>query len=240
LAKYVEQDKPDIIFIQETKASEPIPDLLPGYKSYWSCCTKTKGYSGVACFTKLEPKKVSFDMGNKEYDVEGRNVIVELEDYFIIGSYVPNAGQKLERLDFKQQWDKDFLAFMKNLEKTKPVIWCGDLNVAHEEIDIANPKTNKKSAGFTQQERDDFSKVLASGFVDVWRKLHPTEVAYTYWSFRFNARSKNIGWRLDYFVMSESLVSSVVDCFIRPSVLGSDHCPIGLLMPKKPDASTTS
>lgn len=230
--QYLDHEKPDIFCVQETKCAEkelPLDQLrIPGYLMYWHSAEQ-RGYSGVGLYTKEKPVQVTKGIGIEKYDNEGRLILAEYQDFYFLTSYVPNAGEGLKRLSFKQDWDKDLRELMVKLDKVKPVILCGDLNVAHEPIDLKNPKSNHKTAGFTPEEREDFSLLLKEGFVDVFRYLYPDkEHAYTYWSYRFNARAKDIGWRLDYFVVSERLVKSVTNCVIRKGVLGSDHCPLVL------------
>jgi exodeoxyribonuclease III len=227
---FVKKDQPDILCIQETKAQEEQVSLtLPGYQQYWSSADK-KGYSGTATFTKKKPLAVTFGIGMDNHDREGRLITAEYPDFFLVNVYAPNAQHGLPRLDYKRQWDKDFLAFIKKLEKKKPVIFCGDLNVAHQEIDLANPKENRRNAGFTDEERADFSKALSAGFVDTFREFHKEGGQYTWWTYRFNARKRNIGWRIDYVVMSQRLRPRLKDAFILKDVTGSDHCPVGVLL----------
>lgn len=230
--EYVKQENPDIFCVQETKCAEkelPMEQLnIPGYKSYWHSAQQ-KGYSGVGLYSKEEPVAVIKGIGMDKYDCEGRLLVAEYKDFYFLTSYVPNAGEGLKRLAFKKDWDKDFREYLVKLDKVKPVILCGDLNVAHQEIDLKNPKTNHGNAGFTPEERGDFSLLLQEGFVDVFRSLYPErQHAYTYWSYRFNGRAKDTGWRLDYFVVSERLLKDVTDCVIRKGVFGSDHCPLVL------------
>eukprot|EP01029_Cantina_marsupialis_P009336 TRINITY_DN2182_c0_g1_i1.p1 TRINITY_DN2182_c0_g1~~TRINITY_DN2182_c0_g1_i1.p1 ORF type:complete len:335 (-),score=110.91 TRINITY_DN2182_c0_g1_i1:136-1083(-) len=241
LVKYVEAEKPDILLIQETKMDKSIASdmgmIIPGYKAHFNCCTTRKGYAGTVAFVNKEttkPIKVTKGIGEKEGDAEGRAITIELENIFVVGTYTPNSGRGLPRLDYRvDTWDKRMKDYLKELEERKPVLWCGDLNVAHKEIDIKNPKTNKKSAGFTIQERESFSDILEAGFTDMWREQHPEDVEYSWWSYMRGARGKNIGWRLDYTVVSDSLKDHVDETFIRGSVLGSDHCPVGIVF--KPD-----
>jgi len=228
----VKKLNPDILCLQETKAQEnEIQEALSpmaGYHSHFNSADK-KGYSGTGLLSKSEPIKVIEDMGIAEHDAEGRIQCSEYPDFYLVNVYVPNSGQQLDRLDYRKQWDADFLAYLKNLEKTKPVIACGDFNVAHRPIDLKNDKSNyNKTAGYTQIEIDGMDHLLASGFVDSFRKLHPDEVAYTYWSYRFKARERNTGWRIDYFLISGSLLDRVQNVAIYSDILGSDHCPIGL------------
>ena len=219
----------DIFCLQETKLQEGQIDLeLPGYHQYWNYAEK-KGYSGTALFTKEEPLQVTYGIGIEEHDHEGRVITAEYPDFYFVAVYVPNAQQGLTRLDYRMQWEADFLAYLKKLEETKPVIYAGDLNVAHQEIDLKNPKTNRGNAGFTDEERGCFSHVLESGFIDTFRYFYPDATGiYSWWSYRFQARAKNAGWRIDYFVVSESLRDRLADAKIHTEVLGSDHCPIEL------------
>lgn len=221
----------DIFCLQETKLQEGQHDLdLPGYHQYWNYAEK-KGYSGTALFTKKEPLSVTYGIGIEEHDHEGRVITAEFEDYYFITVYVPNSKQELERLDYREVWEKDFLAYIKKLEKTKPVIYCGDLNVAHEEIDLKNPKTNHNNAGFTDRERACFSTVLKNGFIDTFRYFYPDlKDAYSWWSYRFHAREKNAGWRIDYFIVSEALKGRLKSAQIHADIYGSDHCPVELII----------
>ena len=219
----------DIFCLQETKMQAGQLDLeLPGYHQYWNYAEK-KGYSGTALFTKKEPLKVTYGIGVEEHDHEGRVITAEYEKYFVITVYVPNSQRELTRLDYRMQWEEAFLNYLKKLEENKPVIYCGDLNVAHQEIDLKNPKTNHHNAGFTDEERKCFGKVLENGFVDTFRHFYPDlKDAYSWWSYMGQARSKNVGWRIDYFVTSESLRDRLEDAKIHSSVMGSDHCPVEL------------
>jgi exodeoxyribonuclease-3 len=227
---FIDKEKPDILCIQETKAQEEQVQIeLPGYFQYWSSADK-KGYSGTAFFTKKKPLAITFGLGMDEHDAEGRLITAEYSDFFLVNVYTPNSQHELARLDYKLQWNKDFLAFITALDKKKPVIFCGDLNCAHEEIDIKNPKENRKNAGFTDEERGDFTKILNAGFIDTFRSLHPKEVAYSWWSYRFNARARNIGWRIDYFIISKRLSTSLKTAFIMQNIKGSDHCPVGITL----------
>lgn len=219
----------DVFCLQETKLSAGQLELeLPGYYQYWNYAEK-KGYSGTAIFTKKEPLSVTRGIGMEEHDHEGRVICAEYEDYYVITVYVPNSQRELTRLDYRMKWEEAFLAYLKKLEENKPVIYCGDLNVAHQEIDLKNPKTNHKNAGFTDEERGCFSKVLENGFIDTFRYFYPdvTEV-YSWWSYMAQARMKNIGWRIDYFVTSAALADKLQDAKIHTQILGSDHCPVEL------------
>ena len=225
---WVDSVKPDILCLQETKLSDKDFSIeLPGYHQYYSCAQK-KGYSGTAIFSRIEPVSVTEGIGFAEHDMEGRTLIAEFEGFYLISVYVPNSQDELRRLDYRQVWDKDFEDFVSRLKESKPVIFCGDLNVAHEEIDIRNPKTNTRNAGFTIEERNDFSRLLSRGFIDTFRYLHPDEVKYSWWSYRFKAREKNIGWRIDYFVVSDDLKDRLKSAEIHNEVFGSDHCPVSI------------
>ena len=220
----------DFFCLQETKLQAGQLDLsFDGYQSYWNYADK-KGYSGTAIFTKHEPLSVSYGIGIDQHDHEGRVITLEMPDFFLVTCYTPNSQDELRRLDYRMTWEDDFRAFLHSLEaKGKPVIVCGDLNVAHKEIDLKNPKTNRRNAGFTDEERDKMTTLLDSGFTDTWRYFYPdlTDV-YSWWSYRFRAREKNTGWRIDYFVVSEELKDLLVDARIHTQVPGSDHCPIEL------------
>ena len=223
---------PDILCLQETKAQEEEArealTPLSGYHAHFNSADK-KGYSGTGVLSKTEPLGITMDMGIAEHDAEGRIQCSEYPGFYLVNVYVPNSGQQLDRLGYRQGWDADFLNYLKNLEKTKPVIACGDFNVAHRPIDLKNDKSNyNKTAGYTQIEIDGMDRMLASGFVDTFRHFHPDEVAYTYWSYRFKARERNTGWRIDYFLVSPSLLPKVKEAKIYPNIMGSDHCPIGL------------
>ena len=219
----------DIFCIQESKMQEGQLDLeLDGYEQYWNYAVK-KGYSGTAVFTKEKPLSVTYGMGIEEHDQEGRVITLEYEDFYFVTVYTPNSQSELARLDYRMTWEDDFLAYLKGLEEKKPVIFCGDLNVAHKEIDLKNPKTNRKNAGFTDEERGKFTDLLAAGFTDTFRYLYPdVEGIYSWWSYRFSARAKNAGWRIDYFCVSDCLKDKVEDAKILTDVMGSDHCPIEL------------
>ena len=201
---------------------------MEGYEQYWNYAEK-KGYSGTAIFTKQTPLSVHYGIGIEEHDHEGRVITLEYENFFFVTVYTPNSQSELARLDYRMKWEDDFLAYIKSLEETKPVIYAGDLNVAHQEIDLKNPKTNRKNAGFTDEERGKFSNVLANGMIDTYRYFYPeqTEI-YSWWSYRFKAREKNAGWRIDYFVVSESLKDRLQDAKIHTDIFGSDHCPVEL------------
>ncbi|QFQ12455.1 exodeoxyribonuclease III [Pseudoprevotella muciniphila] len=221
----------DIFCLQETKMQAGQLNLeFEGYESYWNYAEK-KGYSGTAIYTRLKPINVNYGMGIDEHDHEGRLITLEFEDFFFITAYVPNSQDGLRRLDYRMRWEDDFLAYLKVLDAKKPVIVCGDLNVAHEEIDLKNPKTNRKNAGFTDEERAKFSTWLNAGFVDTFRHFYPdTEGAYSWWSYRFRAREKNAGWRIDYFVVSSRLTDRLESAGIHSDIFGSDHCPVELVI----------
>ena len=221
----------DIFCIQESKLQEGQINLeLEGYHQYWNYAEK-KGYSGTAIFTKKEPISVYYGLGIEEHDREGRVITLEFEDFYMITVYTPNSQNELARLDYRMKWEEDFKNYLKNLEKTKPVIVCGDLNVAHKEIDLKNPTTNRKNAGFTDEEREKFTELLNAGFIDTFRYFYPdTKGIYSWWSYRFNARKNNAGWRIDYFITSESLKDRLESAKIHTEILGSDHCPVELII----------
>ncbi len=225
----------DIFCLQETKLQKGQINLdLPGYYQYWNYAEK-KGYSGTAIFTKEEPICATYGMaesiGTDIHDHEGRVITLEFEDYYMITVYTPNSQDELKRLDYRMKWEDDFLLYLKGLEQNKPIIVCGDLNVAHKEIDLKNPKTNRKNAGFTDEERSKFTALMEAGFTDTFRHFYPDlEGAYSWWSYRFHAREKNAGWRIDYFLTSKALNASLKDAVIYKEILGSDHCPIGLMI----------
>lgn len=218
----------DFFCLQETKLQAGQTDLkFEGYDSYWNYADK-KGYSGTAVFTKHKPLGVSYGIGIDEHDHEGRVITLEMEDFFLVTVYTPNSQDGLRRLEYRMKWEDDFLAYIKALDERKPVIICGDLNVAHEEIDLKNPKTNRMNAGFTDQEREKMTVFLNSGFTDTFREKYPDTVKYSWWSYRFKAREKNAGWRIDYFITSSALDDRLVDAGILTDVTGSDHCPVTL------------
>lgn len=198
-----------------------------GYESYWNYAEK-KGYSGTAIFTKHHPVSVTYGIGIDEHDHEGRVITLEMDHFFLVTVYTPNSQDGLRRLDYRMKWEEDFQTFLQQLDQRKPVIVCGDMNVAHQEIDLKNPKTNRKNAGFTDEERNKFSALLNKGFLDTFRTCHPEEVTYSWWSYRFHAREKNAGWRIDYFVISQRLQELMTDAKIHTEVMGSDHCPVEL------------
>jgi exodeoxyribonuclease-3 len=219
----------DIFCLQETKLQEGQINLeLPGYYQFWNYAEK-KGYSGTAVFTKKAPLSVFYGIGMEEHDHEGRVITLEYEEFYLVTVYTPNSQEGLARLDYRMKWEDDFLAYIQGLDAKKPVIYCGDLNVAHREIDLKNPKTNRKNAGFTDEERGKMSHVLESGFVDTFRYFYPdTEGIYSWWSYRFRAREKNAGWRIDYFIVSERLTPRLESAGIHTEIFGSDHCPVEL------------
>lgn len=226
---FFEEADADIFCLQETKLQEGQIDLdLPGYHQYWNYAEK-KGYSGTAVFAKEEPMQVAYGIGVEEHDHEGRVITLEYPDFYFITVYTPNSQNELARLPYRMKWEDDFLAYLKKLEQKKPVIFCGDLNVAHREIDLKNPKTNRKNAGFTDEEREKFTALTRAGFIDTFRYFYPDlEGVYSWWSYRFKAREKNAGWRIDYFVVSEALKERLEDAAICHEVMGSDHCPVEL------------
>ena len=226
---YFMGEQADIFCLQETKCQAGQVELdLPGYHQYWNYAEK-KGYSGTAIFTKQEPIKVMYGMGIEEHDKEGRVITLEFEKFFMVTVYTPNAQSELARIDYRMAWEEAFRGYLKGLETAKPVIVCGDLNVAHQEIDLKNPKTNRGNAGFSDEERGKMTELLAAGFIDTFRYFHPElEGAYSWWSYRFKAREKNAGWRIDYFLTSKSLESHLVSAGIDKDILGSDHCPVYL------------
>ncbi|WP_295428324.1 exodeoxyribonuclease III [Prevotella sp.] len=220
----------DFFCLQETKMQAGQLDLqFEGYNSYWNYADK-KGYSGTAIYTRHTPISVSYGIGIDEHDHEGRVITLEMEDFYLVTCYTPNSQDGLRRLDYRMQWETDFLNYIKQLDAKKPVILCGDLNVAHEEIDLKNPKTNRKNAGFTDEERQKMTKFLANGFIDTFRTLHPDAPTYSWWSYRFRAREKNAGWRIDYFIVSERLRANIASAAIHTEIYGSDHCPVELVI----------
>lgn len=219
----------DIFCLQETKLQEGQIELdLPGYYQYWNYAEK-KGYSGTAIFTKVEPINVTYGMGIEEHDHEGRVITLEFEKFFFITIYTPNSKQQLERLEYRQQWEDDFRTYLLKLKEKKPVVFCGDLNVAHQEIDLKNPKSNHHNAGFTDEERAKMTELLAAGFIDTFRYFYPDQTdIYSWWSYRFQARAKNAGWRIDYFIVSDDFKDALTGAKIHTDVMGSDHCPVEL------------
>ena len=226
---FAEQDA-DFVCIQETKMQPGQADFKPeGYYQYWYSAEK-KGYSGTAIFAKHEPISVAYGIGIPEHDTEGRAITLEYEDFYLLCVYTPNAQRELARLDYRMAWEDSLRGYIKSLDEKKPVIYCGDLNVAHNEIDLKNPKSNRQSAGFSDEERAKFTELLESGFTDTFRTLYPDKIEYSWWSYMFSARAKNVGWRIDYFVVSNRLFERVKDSFILSSVMGSDHCPVGIIL----------
>jgi exodeoxyribonuclease III len=219
----------DIFCLQETKLQPGQIEMeLPGYEQFWNSAEK-KGYSGTAVFTRLHPLSVRYGMGIDLHDHEGRLITLEFEDFFFVCCYTPNAQQGLKRIEYRMRWEDDLLTYLKTLDTEKPVIYTGDLNVAHNEIDLKNPKTNRGNAGFSDEERGCMTRLLSSGFTDTFRRLYPdTTDAYSWWSYRFHAREKNAGWRIDYFIVSDRIADKVVDSVIHPEIMGSDHCPVEL------------
>ena len=221
----------DIFCIQETKCQPGQIELnFEGYKAYWNSAER-KGYSGTAIFTKKEPMNVTYGIGMEEHDKEGRVITLEFENFYMVNIYTPNAKRGLERLDYRQIWEDKIRNYLLKLNKTKPVIMCGDLNVAHEEIDLKNPKSNRGNAGFTDEEREKMTQLLKAGFIDSFRFLYPDKTdSYTWWSYMGRAREKNVGWRIDYFIVSQDIKDKIKEAMIYPEVMGSDHCPIGLII----------
>lgn len=220
----------DFFCLQETKMQEGQLDMnFEGYRAYYNYADK-KGYSGTAIFSKHEPLSVAYGIGIDEHDHEGRVITLEMPDFYLVTVYTPNSQDGLKRLSYRMQWENDFQAYLKKLDEVKPVIVCGDMNVAHNEIDLKNPKSNTMNAGFTAEEREKFTQLLSSGFTDSWRFLHPDEVKYSWWSYRFQARQKNAGWRIDYFVISDRLRNRLVSAEIHNDIFGSDHCPVELIL----------
>lgn len=229
--QFFKQINADIFCIQETKCQpEQIELEFEGYYSYWNSAEK-KGYSGTAIFTKKEPISVNFGIGIEEHDKEGRIITLEFEDFYLVNNYTPNSKRELERLEYRQVWEDEIRKYLLKLNKTKPVIMCGDLNVAHNEIDLKNPKTNRGNAGFTDEERVKMTQLLESGFIDTFRYLYPDkEEAYSWWSYMGRAREKNVGWRIDYFIVSDDIKDKIEEASIYPEIMGSDHCPVGLVI----------
>ena len=231
--EFFDQIDADIFCIQETKMQveqidDKINDIFKKYKCYWNSAEK-KGYSGTVVFSKIEPLNVQYGIGLEEHDNEGRVITLEYEKFYLVNCYTPNSKRELERLDYRMVWEDEFRAYLLKLNKFKPVILCGDLNVAHEEIDLKNPKTNRRNAGFTDEERSKMTKLLEAGFTDSFRYLYPDkENMYTWWSYMFKAREKNAGWRIDYFIVSNSVENKIKESYIYSDVMGSDHCPVGL------------
>ena len=220
----------DFFCLQETKMQQGQLDIeFAGYDSYWNYAEK-KGYSGTAVFAKHKPLNVTYGIGVEEHDREGRVITLEMDNFFLVTVYTPNSQDGLKRLEYRMRWEDDFRTYLKNLDAVKPVVVCGDLNVAHEEIDLKNPRANRKNAGFTDEEREKFSVLLADGFIDTFRWLHPQQVTYSWWSYRFKAREKNAGWRIDYFLTSQRLRDNIGVAEIHTDIMGSDHCPVELIL----------
>lgn len=220
----------DFFCLQETKMQAGQLDLsFPGYESYWNYADK-KGYSGTAIYTKHKPLSVTYGIDIDEHDHEGRVITLEMEDFYLVTVYTPNSQDGLRRLEYRMKWEDDFQAYLHKLDEKKPVIVCGDMNVAHQEIDLKNPKTNHKNAGFTDEEREKMTRLLSNGFIDTFRTLYPEQVTYSWWSYRFRAREKNTGWRIDYFLISERLKDRLEDAKIHTEIMGSDHCPVEIIL----------
>ena len=227
-SEFFKEADADIFCLQETKCQpEQIELEFEGYTSYWNSAEK-KGYSGTAIFTKKKPIKVTYGIGIEEHDKEGRIITLEFENFYLVTNYTPNAKRELERLDYRMVWEDEIRKYLLELNKKKPVIMCGDLNVAHEEIDLKNPKTNRHNAGFTDEERGKMTELLNSGFIDSYRYLYPEKMEYSWWSYMGHAREKNVGWRIDYFIVSNDIKEKIKNATIYTKILGSDHCPIGL------------
>ena len=227
-AEFFASQNADFVCLQETKLQPEQVDFAPeGYFCYWNSAEK-KGYSGTAVFAKKEPLSVTYGLGIQEHDCEGRVITLEYEDFYLVCVYTPNSRRELARLDYRMEWEDALREYLCRLDACKGVIYCGDLNVAHEEIDLKNPKTNHQSAGFSDEEREKFTRLLASGFADTFRSLYPDKVQYSWWSYMFKSREKNVGWRIDYFVVSSRLLEKVTDSYLLNDVMGSDHCPAGL------------
>ena len=227
-SKFFKDVDADIFCLQETKCQPEQIDLeFEGYTSYWNSAER-KGYSGTAIFTKKQPVNVTYGIGIEEHDKEGRIITLEFEDFYLVTNYTPNAKRELERLDYRMVWEDEIRKYLLELNTKKPVIMCGDLNVAHEEIDLKNPKTNKGNAGFTNEERGNMTELLNAGFIDSYRYLYPEKIEYSWWSYMGHAREKNVGWRIDYFIVSNDFKEKIKDATIYTEILGSDHCPVGL------------
>ncbi len=228
---FFNQEQPDVFCVQETKMQEGQAEInLDGYHQFWNSAEK-KGYSGTAIFTRIEPISVQNDFNIDAHSHEGRTITLEFDNFYLVNCYTPNAQQELARLPYRMEWENDFREYLKKLAERKPVILCGDLNVAHQEIDLKNPKNNHKNPGFSDEERGKMTELLASGFTDSFRYLYPDKTdAYSWWSYRFRAREKNIGWRIDYFIVSDELQSQIQDSLIYSDIYGSDHCPVGLVL----------
>ncbi|WP_010251390.1 exodeoxyribonuclease III [Acetivibrio cellulolyticus] len=228
---FFQKEDADIFCIQETKVQEGQIEIpFEGYYKYWNYAEK-KGYSGVAVFTKIKPITVSYGIGIEEHDKEGRVITLEFDEYYVVTVYTPNSQRGLTRLHYRMKWEDDFLSYLKSLERYKPVIVCGDLNVAHKEIDLKNPQSNKKNAGFTEEERSKFDSYVNNGFIDTFRYFYPDRIGvYTWWSYMFNSRQNNAGWRIDYFIVSERIKDRLKDALVYSEITGSDHCPVGILL----------
>lgn len=229
--EFFNQIDADIFCIQETKMQEGQVELdFKGYYKFWNSAEK-KGYSGTAIFSKIKPKNITYGIGIEEHDKEGRIITLEFEEFYLVNCYTPNSKRELERLEYRMIWEDEFRKYLINLNKTKPVIMCGDLNVAHKEIDLKNPKTNRRNAGFTDEERNKMTELLSNNFIDTFRYKYPEQKdAYTWWSYMGNARQKNVGWRIDYFIVSKDLENKIEDAKIHSDILGSDHCPVELIL----------
>ncbi|MFM7233887.1 MAG: exodeoxyribonuclease III [Flavobacteriales bacterium] len=232
LLESIAKMNPDVLCLQETKAdNDQVREALFGLEGYevYSSAAEKAGYSGTAILTRKKPLQVSYGFGISDHDTQGRTITAEYDTFYLVNTYVPNSGAELVKLDYRQTWDVAMLNHLQQLEKKKPVIWCGDMNVAHQAIDLANPKSNfNKSAGYTQQEIDGLTRILQAGYTDTFRHFHPETEKYSWWSARFNSRAKNVGWRIDYFIVSNALVPKISDAFILNDVEGSDHCPVGI------------
>jgi exodeoxyribonuclease-3 len=232
LINFMQSENADVYCLQETKANnDQVREALFGLEGYelYSSAAEKAGYSGTAILTRKKPLSVSYGFGIADHDTQGRTITAEFDTFYLVNTYVPNSGAELVKLDYRQTWDDAMLHHLKKLESNKPVIWCGDMNVAHQAIDLSNPKSNyNKSAGYTQQEIDGLSRILQSGFTDTFRHMNPETIKYSWWSARFNSRAKNVGWRIDYFIVSNSILPSISDAFILNDVEGSDHCPVGI------------
>lgn len=231
--KDIKDLSPDVLCLQETKAqpedAQSTLSLVNGYHAYTNSSKARKGYSGTAILSKEKPLDVQYDMGIEEHDQEGRIISAEFEQFYLVTVYTPNSGEGMKRLDYRETWDEDFLKYILSLEEKKPVVICGDLNVAHTEMDLARPKPNyNKTSGYTQREIDGLNNILASGYIDTFRLKYPSEVKYSWWNYKFNARSRNVGWRIDYFLASETLKDNINEAHIYNEYMGSDHCPVGL------------
>lgn len=232
--EFLEDCSPDVLCLQETKCrAEDVDQLWPGGYTTWFHSAEKKGYSGTAIFTKKRPLATTTGIGKKEHDSEGRVLTAEYQDFYLVNVYVPNAQDELRRLEYRQKWDRAFLNYLRKLEKTKPVITCGDFNVAHKEIDLARPKANVKNAGFSPEERAGFDRFVKAGFIDTFREFETGPDHYSWWSFRAGARERNVGWRIDYFLVSQGLRRRLKNAFIMPEVHGSDHCPVGIELKRK-------